>query len=85
MNNCAFSTGVCCKIPWPRFNICPWPESSPATSSVAEITVNVSGYLKLGNLDLSFTDLSIPVAGIPITIKDAPPPPDSRERAPEAP
>ena len=37
-------------------------------SSVAEITVNVSGYLKLGNLDLSFTDLTIPVAGIPITI-----------------
>ena len=28
--------------------------------STTSITVNVSGYLKLGNLDLSFTDLSIP-------------------------
>ena len=33
-----------------------------------EITVNVSGYLKLGNLHLSFTDLTVPVSGIPITI-----------------
>jgi large repetitive protein len=36
--------------------------------SSTSITVNVTGYLKLGNLSLSFTDLSIPVAGIPITI-----------------
>ena len=36
--------------------------------STTSITVNVSGYLKLGNLDLSFTDLTIPLAGIPITI-----------------
>ena len=36
--------------------------------STTSITVNVTGYLKLGNLSLSFTDLSIPVAGIPITI-----------------
>ena len=33
-----------------------------------ERIVNVSGHLKLGNLHLSFTDLTIPVAGIPITI-----------------
>src|SRR5205085_11207104 len=32
------------------------------------VTVNVAGRLKLGNLHLSFTDLTIPVAGIPITI-----------------
>jgi len=33
-----------------------------------ERIVNVAGHLKLGNLHLSFTDLAIPVAGIPITI-----------------
>jgi YD repeat-containing protein len=32
------------------------------------ITVSVNGYLKLGNLHLSFTDLTVPIAGIPITI-----------------
>jgi RHS repeat-associated protein len=37
-------------------------------SSTADVTVNVSDNLKLGNFTLSFTDLSIPVAGIPITI-----------------
>ncbi|WP_051039776.1 putative Ig domain-containing protein [Synechococcus sp. PCC 7336] len=31
-------------------------------------TVNVAGDLKLGNFQLSFTDLEIPIAGIPITI-----------------
>jgi YD repeat-containing protein len=31
-------------------------------------TVNVEGELKLGNFRLSFTDLSIPVTGIPITL-----------------
>jgi uncharacterized protein YgbK (DUF1537 family) len=31
-------------------------------------TVNVSGDLKLGNFQLSFTDLTIPVAGIPISV-----------------
>jgi RHS repeat-associated protein len=35
--------------------------------AVAEQVVNVAGNLKLGNLHLSFTDLVIPVAGIPIT------------------
>ncbi|WP_236622194.1 RHS repeat-associated core domain-containing protein [Novipirellula maiorica] len=38
------------------------------TSSDSEI-VNVDGRLKLGNFSLSFTDLEIPVAGIPITIR----------------
>src|SRR5262249_32452722 len=33
-----------------------------------EVTVNVVGNLKLGDFGLTFTDLSIPVAGIPITI-----------------
>ncbi|ACK68468.1 YD repeat protein (plasmid) [Rippkaea orientalis PCC 8801] len=33
-----------------------------------ERTINVEGDLKLGNFQLSFTDLSIPVAGIPISI-----------------
>ena len=37
-------------------------------SITAERIVNVSGRLKLGNLHLSFTDLTVPVAGIPITI-----------------
>ncbi|MEH2292107.1 RHS repeat-associated core domain-containing protein, partial [Nostoc sp.] len=36
--------------------------------SFVEDTVNVSGELKLGNFRLSFTDLSIPVTGIPITL-----------------
>jgi hypothetical protein len=36
-------------------------------SSVTE-TVSVEGNLKLGNFTLSFTDLSIPVSGIPITV-----------------
>ncbi|MEL4897465.1 putative Ig domain-containing protein [Crocosphaera sp. Alani8] len=31
-------------------------------------TINVEGDLKLGNFQLSFTDLSIPVSGIPISI-----------------
>jgi RHS repeat-associated protein len=36
--------------------------------SSIETTVNVAGDLKLGNFTLSFTDLSIPVSGIPITV-----------------
>ena len=57
----------------PRSPTVPTRSSSPpgtlaGMSARTSITVNVSGYLKLGNLDLSFTDLSIPVAGIPITI-----------------
>jgi hypothetical protein len=37
------------------------------TASVS-VTVNVAGHFKLGNFTLSNTDLTIPVAGIPITI-----------------
>src|SRR5580704_14047472 len=37
-------------------------------SSITDVTVNVSGILKLGNFSLSFTDLTIPVAGVPITV-----------------
>ncbi len=36
--------------------------------STTSITVNVNGYLKLGNLHLAFNDLTVPVSGIPITI-----------------
>ena len=36
--------------------------------SAVEVEVSVVGSLKLGNFRLSFADLSIPVAGIPITI-----------------
>jgi large repetitive protein len=37
-------------------------------ASSVEETVHVAGDLKLGNFQLSFTDLSIPVAGIPISV-----------------
>jgi RHS repeat-associated protein len=37
-------------------------------SNTAETRYSVSGNLKLGNFRLSFTDLSIPVAGIPLSI-----------------
>lgn len=36
--------------------------------STIEDTVSVAGDLKLGNFQLSFTDLSIPVSGIPISL-----------------
>src|SRR6185503_10108208 len=36
--------------------------------STADLTLNVAGELKIGNFRLSFTDLSIPVSGIPITV-----------------
>jgi RHS repeat-associated protein len=36
--------------------------------SAVERIVNVEGDLKLGNFTVSFTDLTVPVAGIPITI-----------------
>ncbi|AFY54222.1 RHS repeat-associated core domain protein [Rivularia sp. PCC 7116] len=36
--------------------------------SVVDIAVEVAGELKVGNFQLSFTDLSIPVAGIPIIL-----------------
>ena len=36
--------------------------------SVVEATVGLTGSLKLGNFRLSFTDLAIPVSGIPITV-----------------
>ena len=37
-------------------------------SSFADDTISVGGNLKLGNFHLSFTDLTIPVTGIPITL-----------------
>jgi RHS repeat-associated protein len=37
-------------------------------NSTIDETISVAGGLKLGNFKLSFTDLSIPVAGIPITV-----------------
>jgi RHS repeat-associated protein len=37
-------------------------------TSVDERTISVAGDLKLGNFTLSFTDLSIPVSGIPIAV-----------------
>ncbi|MGB3205510.1 MAG: putative Ig domain-containing protein, partial [Crinalium sp.] len=36
--------------------------------SVVEDTISVAGDLKLGNFKLSFTDLSVPVTGIPISL-----------------
>src|SRR5208337_516016 len=45
-------------------------EATDIGGNVATIdeTVNVSGNLKIGNFTLSFTDLSIPVSGIPVTL-----------------
>src|SRR5262249_19325733 len=37
-------------------------------TSTVEQTISVRGDLKLGNFRLSFTDLTIPVSGIPITV-----------------
>ncbi len=37
-------------------------------SSSVETTINITQNLKLGNFTLSFTDLTVPVAGIPITV-----------------
>ncbi len=37
-------------------------------SSSIDTTIHVAGNLKLGNFTMSFTDLSIPVAGIPILV-----------------
>jgi RHS repeat-associated protein len=37
-------------------------------TSTAEVTVNVSDDLKLGKFTLSFTDLTVPVLGIPIAV-----------------
>jgi RHS repeat-associated protein len=42
--------------------------SEAGNRSVHETSVGLSGNLKLGNFRLSFEDLTIPVAGIPITI-----------------
>lgn len=42
--------------------------SEAGNTSVHETTVGLSGNLKLGNFRLSFEDLTIPMAGIPITI-----------------
>lgn len=36
--------------------------------TVEQVLISVAGALKVGNFTLSFTDLSIPVAGIPITV-----------------
>jgi YD repeat-containing protein len=36
--------------------------------SITESTISVAGELKLGNFRLSFTDIAIPVTGIPITL-----------------
>ena len=38
------------------------------SATYTEDTVNVSGDLKLGNFRLSFTDLTVPVTGIPISL-----------------
>jgi RHS repeat-associated protein len=43
-------------------------ENTGGISASTEETVNVMGNLKLGNFTLAFTDLSVPVSGIPITV-----------------
>jgi large repetitive protein len=42
--------------------------SEAGNTSVYETNVGLSGNLKLGNFRLSFDDLSVPVAGLPITV-----------------
>jgi RHS repeat-associated protein len=42
-------------------------DNNGATSAI-ETQIEVAGDLKLGNFQLSFTDLEVPVAGIPITV-----------------
>ena len=41
---------------------------SGGNTSYIENTIEVAGDLKIGNFTLSFTDLSVPVSGIPITV-----------------
>ncbi|MCS7468222.1 putative Ig domain-containing protein [Stieleria sp. ICT_E10.1] len=43
-------------------------QDASGKTSTEQILVDVIGELKIGNFALSFTDLSIPVAGIPITV-----------------
>jgi RHS repeat-associated protein len=43
-------------------------ENAGGISASTEATVSVMGNLKLGNFTLAFTDLSVPVSGIPITL-----------------
>ena len=43
-------------------------EDAGGNASVEQILVEVTGDLKVGNFTLSFTDLSIPVSGIPIVL-----------------
>jgi RHS repeat-associated protein len=42
---------------------------STGSDNGVEITVNVRGKLKLGDFKIAFTDLTVPVAGIPITVR----------------
>ena len=43
-------------------------ENTGGNKAEADVQLEVSGNLKLGNFTLSFTDMQIPVAGIPITV-----------------
>jgi RHS repeat-associated protein len=45
-----------------------YAKNTGGLDSTIDETLSVTGGLKLGNFRLSFTDLSIPVAGIPITV-----------------
>ena len=43
-------------------------QDASGKTAIEQVLVDVTGELKIGNFVLSFTDLSIPVAGIPITV-----------------
>ena len=43
-------------------------QDAGGNQSIAEVDVSVAGELKVGNYQLSFTDLTVPVSGIPIVL-----------------
>jgi large repetitive protein len=51
-----------------RYNVRLTATDNIGNTSIFEQTVSIEGNLKLGNFQLSFTDIEIPIAGIPISV-----------------